>query len=405
VPQSSAGIPVEKVWNGPIPEEASVSFTVKRTSNGVEDSWSDSVTLPTADGAWSDALSDLPSVDENGYTYTYTVTEDGVDADGFIEIEGILYKSTVDSTGRVFTNTVQDPMNGTLTVNKVWAGEGYEAEEITVQLLADGVAVEGKTLVLNEENNWTDTFAELPLYNASTYAGIRYSVKEVGEANGRISLNDGSKRYAVTYDDSVPNVITVTNTLADSDAYMYRINRYYTAKINGKIVDEGTAHDEEWTLSYKNEPLSINGNEWAKFNRKSYSVQAGDVDWYNVGEDFANFTVDDGTVSFTVEKYCDGDNCYVIDLHYYREKRSDTGSRLPESIIILDEEIPMTTVVPVTDVPVAEIPMEELLPEDVPLADPPKTGDISSLWLALSSLSGAGLAGVSLLGRKKREEE
>ena len=39
------------------------------------------------------------------------------------------------------------------------------------------------------------------------------------------------------------------------------------------------------------------------------------------------------------------------------------------------------------------------------MAEVPKTGDMSALWLALSALSGTGLAGVSLLGRKKQDEE
>ena len=42
---------------------------------------------------------------------------------------------------------------------------------------------------------------------------------------------------------------------------------------------------------------------------------------------------------------------------------------------------------------------------DVPGAEVPETGDISALWLALSALSGTGLAGVTVLGRKKRDEE
>ncbi|MBQ2457791.1 MAG: LPXTG cell wall anchor domain-containing protein, partial [Bacteroidaceae bacterium] len=32
------------------------------------------------------------------------------------------------------------------------------------------------------------------------------------------------------------------------------------------------------------------------------------------------------------------------------------------------------------------------------------TGDASALWLALSALSGTGLVGVTILGRKKRDE-
>ena len=39
------------------------------------------------------------------------------------------------------------------------------------------------------------------------------------------------------------------------------------------------------------------------------------------------------------------------------------------------------------------------------MATPAKTGDLSALFLALSALSGAGLAGVSFIDRKKRDEE
>ena len=44
----------------------------------------------------------------------------------------------------------------------------------------------------------------------------------------------------------------------------------------------------------------------------------------------------------------------------------------------------------------------EIPDEDVPLADAPKTGDISGLWVALSSISAAGMF---LVGRKRKEEE
>ena len=86
----------------------------------------------------------------------------------------------------------------------------------------------------------------------------------------------------------------------------------------------------------------------------------------------------------------------------------DGGTNIP------DENTP-TTDVPGTDVPGTDIPDEntpttdvpgtDLEDPDVPLADVPKTGDVSALWLALSALSGTGLAGVTFLGRKKRDEE
>ena len=78
----------------------------------------------------------------------------------------------------------------------------------------------------------------------------------------------------------------------------------------------------------------------------------------------------------------------------------------PETEEILDDSVPLAPM-PEPEVPLAPAPapeMEELFDEEVPLAEAPKTGDASALWMILSALSGTGLAGVSLLGRKKRED-
>ena len=80
----------------------------------------------------------------------------------------------------------------------------------------------------------------------------------------------------------------------------------------------------------------------------------------------------------------------------------------PPYIVIPDGPVPQGPAPELEDIsdedaPLAALP-EEILDEEIPLADVPKTGDASALWLALSALSGASLAGVSLLGRKKREE-
>ena len=74
----------------------------------------------------------------------------------------------------------------------------------------------------------------------------------------------------------------------------------------------------------------------------------------------------------------------------------------PPSIVIPEDPTPLAPMPEVTPEPTPEL--EEIPEEDVPLADVPKTGDASALWMVLSALSGTGLAGASLLGRKKREE-
>ena len=69
-----------------------------------------------------------------------------------------------------------------------------------------------------------------------------------------------------------------------------------------------------------------------------------------------------------------------------------------------------TIIIPEPPVPLAPVPqpepepeVEEIPEEEVPLADIPKTGDASALWMMMSILSGTSLAGVTFLGRKKHE--
>ncbi|WP_292919817.1 LPXTG cell wall anchor domain-containing protein, partial [Oscillibacter sp. CAG:155] len=89
------------------------------------------------------------------------------------------------------------------------------------------------------------------------------------------------------------------------------------------------------------------------------------------------------------------------------DRPSNPGTDIP------DEDTPTTdlpgTVIPgdtpSTDIPDEDTPTTDIPEEDTPMAEVPKTGDLSALWLALTGLSGSGLAAVTVLGRKKRDEE
>ena len=72
------------------------------------------------------------------------------------------------------------------------------------------------------------------------------------------------------------------------------------------------------------------------------------------------------------------------------------------TIIIPEEPIPLEPAPQPEPQPEPEV---EIPDEDVPLANIPKTGDTSALWMALSALSGIGLAGMLFLGRNKKREE
>ena len=58
-----------------------------------------------------------------------------------------------------------------------------------------------------------------------------------------------------------------------------------------------------------------------------------------------------------------------------------------------------------TNIPEEDVPLVDIFEDDVPLADVPPTGDISLLWYGASLLSLAGLLVLSLLGRKKTQED
>ena len=70
------------------------------------------------------------------------------------------------------------------------------------------------------------------------------------------------------------------------------------------------------------------------------------------------------------------------------------------------------TDIPEPDVPTGELPDTPVEPEqpvdiddpDVPLGEAPKTGDLLGLWLVLAGISGMGLAGMHLIGRRKEQE-
>ncbi len=68
-----------------------------------------------------------------------------------------------------------------------------------------------------------------------------------------------------------------------------------------------------------------------------------------------------------------------------------------------EEEVPLADL-PEEEVPLADLPLEDLADEEVPLGDVPVTGDASILWYVLSVLSGGGIAGLTVLEKKRKED-
>ena len=75
----------------------------------------------------------------------------------------------------------------------------------------------------------------------------------------------------------------------------------------------------------------------------------------------------------------------------------DPGKPTPPGVVVPEEPVPTTPGV------TPEEPGTSIPEENPPKAEAPETGDMSLLWLAMTALSGSGLAVVSL--RKKRDDD
>ena len=175
---------VRKVWDdrgnqdGRRPEELKVTL-----SNGT------TVTL-NAGNRWTATVKDLP-VYENGRRITYTWTEDGLP-------EGYTLTGTdVNGTVTTLTNT-HVPETTTVTVKKVWDDDddrdGLRPVSLDVRLS------NGTVLTLDQDNDWTATVEDLPVYENGRR--IEYAWME----------EDLPEGYALTQVDVNGTVTTLTNT-------------------------------------------------------------------------------------------------------------------------------------------------------------------------------------------------
>ena len=181
---------INKTWVNDV-ENLREAIEVELLANGKE--VEGKVAKLNTENNWNNIFENLPKYDENGIEVNYSVKE-------LTQIEG--YKSKVE--GMTITNTYEEPTTSKTAI-KVWKkdAEGLRPEEITVQLLANGEEVEGKTARLNKENNWTAEFTELQKYETLTRNEIEYSVKEVEVPEGYTSRIDeeNSMQIINTYEE------------------------------------------------------------------------------------------------------------------------------------------------------------------------------------------------------------
>ena len=151
--------------------------------------------LLSEENEWQHTFTDLPE-NSAGEAINYRVTENTVES----------YSTEITETSLnefVVTNTYT-PEETSVTVTKGWIdnndADENRPESVEVQLTADGETV-GDTVTLSADNNWTNTWSELPLNDDGE--AIAYSVVEVDVPVG----------YTSSVNDEDHGNIIVTNSL------------------------------------------------------------------------------------------------------------------------------------------------------------------------------------------------
>ena len=163
-------IPVQKLWeddgdrDGIRPESVTINLYANGTLN-------DSVVLNDGN-SWTHIFTGKPSKDADGNNISYTIDETSV-PDG--------YTKTVGNNGTYLTVTNTHAIETVeKTVTKVWDDNddslGRRPAEIQVQLFSNG-ATYGFAVVLNEANDWSYTWTDLPKNSAGS--PIAYTVDEI----------------------------------------------------------------------------------------------------------------------------------------------------------------------------------------------------------------------------------
>lgn len=86
-----------------------------------------------------------------------------------------------------------------------------------------------------------------------------------------------------------------------------------------------------------------------------------------------------------------------------QDKLLELFSKPPLSNMTLDELMEILSDLPLSDITAEE--MIAFLESLVPMANIPKTGDNSQIWMVCALASGAGLVWLGLRSRKRKEEE
>ena len=273
-----------------------------------------------------------------GSDITYTVTE--AEIEGYTTSYGAEDATYVENGGTITNKHIPEVTEA--SVIKVWDDgdnqDGIRLTELTVQLLADGNAVEGKTATLSASNQWSATEPNLPKKNNGTeivYSWTEdttklpegYSLNE--EKSGTAKREDGTfvTTLTNTYSPKTVDISVVKDWADNNDQDGTRPKKLVLELLaDGEVVkkDDGISvtvtlapnedPDKNWKATLTGLPMNKAGKaisySWSENERdlpQGYSLTSNATDYQTNVTTITN-TLNAKTVDVSVEKKWEDNN-------------------------------------------------------------------------------------------------
>lgn len=219
--QDKRNVTVEKLWDdtynqdGLRPDSIRVQLYHQTEENSSVAAVAGKTLDISSSNGWVGTFTDLP-VNKAGFRIVYSVQEIGYTKNG-VYTQGLVYGdnsvtyTTDKKTGDLEVRNHHAVYTGNLQVRKAsWVDannqDGLRTSSVTVKLFANNVDT-GKTVVLNDSNNWTATFENVPIHYGIAQKVI-YSVREVTPAGYTATYS----QETVTLEKGKTASIDITNT-------------------------------------------------------------------------------------------------------------------------------------------------------------------------------------------------
>ena len=216
-----------------------------------------------ANEGWAWSFTDLYKY-ENGKPVNYTVEEASVSPYRLTATTEGTTDANGNRSGIIFTNSYT-PSTTYLEGSKTWNDnndqDGKRPGSITIQLLANGNIVTGKTLKVTDEDGWKWIFTDLP--RKSNGQEIKYTVSETPVSGYETAYSENGANVTNTH---TPETITVsgTKTWLDNDDQDGKRPESITVhlfaggtEVANKVVTAG----DDWKYTFTGLPKYASGTE------------------------------------------------------------------------------------------------------------------------------------------------